>query len=1693
MTDRTQTPTQSRLSSPWLALARLGWLAFFAFATLALLFAIPARWAQLTQPTPTTLANLSALGWPVMGYAAYSLATEVIFTAVFLVVGLLIFARRSNDGMALFMSLTLVAYGVGNQTITPTISVLLAYPWGKFIYPCLTFAAWATFTQFPYLFPNGRYVPRWARLLGLIWFLLCILWNFLPSDSPWGVFNWPPIIFVPLLLFMWGSWVVSQVYRYARVSTPVERQQTKWVVYALVMIVVSIMLGTIGITSFGSFETMKYLSAGEPPTPQAFFSITAFQALARLSVILLPIAFAFSIFRYRLFEIDLIIKRTVQYALISGAGFIIYLLAVGGTSLFLQSNIELVAGMIAIALVVIFFNPARKRLQAALDKVMPYTPPPPEALAELEREKAEREKLARPSRTGVPPVLAARTVSGAEGNTLKQEAHRQSTADDTRLRGPWLNVARALWVLMSAAALLAFIASQIIAWGEPLPSCATPDTFCGPWQVSQEDVAVAQQLGLPDQFMRLAYFAPLILARVSFVVVGLLIFWRKSDDWVALLLSLMLMLWLVEGVQNLGVWMPAVNVLYTIDTAVFYVLPFIFPTGRFVPRWTRWFVVLTILLTLPLMFLPTLGIRVDDSLFGLALVAAFVPWMFVAGYAVLHRYRRISNATERQQTKWVMTGILSTFITAIPFLVIAIAFPPSQPSPARLAFVTLVLLPISTLTYFAVSGGVAFAILRYRLYDIDIIIRRTTMYGGIMAGLALAYFGGVALLQWLSQALTGPQSNFVVVLITLGIVALFNPVRRRFQILIDRAFYREKVDFRQAFTAFAREIRAIIDLRELLRTLVNRTTDLLHITHGAVYLSPDGTEEADSTERTFRAAEGRNLPEGTDSLTLGTEMLERLQGGHAVSRPGHKLFPLLVPLIAPVQSAKRGPHTAGLIGVLALGPRLSEQAYSQEDQTLLTGLADQAGTAVYVAQLIGERQAEAARIEEAERRLETYRNSPAGRAEAFASALIADPQHALSELHTLAQNAGPDPALAAMLEPLPAALSAAGAPQMAGVADGYRYLFAGQSAPELLPVGLRTLTEALASLNADEARELYLLCQRALDANSIPQITALLDDLPGGRGAEEARSGAPVAALAQGLGELRPAAEGLRAYERVDSPQDKLAYLASAVERLSHADRLARAELGAADRGLVQRIAGNWLAVVTGAMSELQTRARLVCRLLTRHTWTGEVVSLALGLRNEGRGAALNIKVSLAPAPEYTVLDEVAPVERLAAGEEAQVELRVRPRLSEGTGAGQFRARFVVLYDDPRGPDQAENFADVVYLLAGEGEFQFIPNPYVVGTPLQTGSSLFFGRDDVFGFIQENLAAAHQNNLVLIGQRRTGKTSLLKQLPARLGDRYVPIYLDGQSLALDPGLPNFFYSLATEIAFALEDRGLSVGELPEFADSPAATFERKFLTQVRSAIGDRHLLLLLDEFEELEGAVRRGNLDSSVFGFLRHLIQHSDNLSVIFCGTHRMEELAADYWSVLFNISLYRHVAFLQQAEAAKLIQEPVGAYGMKYDDLALDKMWRVTAGHPYFLQLLCHSLVNQHNKSQRNYVTVADVNAALDEILASGEAHFVYLWTESTQAERLALTALSRMMPLTGQANAVQVRDYLEERGVPLDRRAVSEALHHLVLRDILRFNRNEGDSIVADADAYRWQLGLLGLWVEKYKSLSRVVDELK
>jgi hypothetical protein len=355
----------------WLRLARLGWLAFFALALGTFLIALPARWDQLVNPGSPDLPYLAALGWPIGPHAVFSLATEIIFTVVFLAVALVIFARRSDDRMALFTALVLVAFGVGNQNITLTVGALRSHPVGQALFQFFAFAAWASFTQFAYLFPSGRYVPRWTLVTGLVWFLITIPWNFMVG-SPLDPLMWPIALAGPLILGLYVSFVVAQIYRFTRVSNAVERQQTKWVFFALALIVGAFIVEIAVLFRFGS-EAVTYLSTtyGAAPSPEVYAAVRLTRVLFLFIFLLLPISLAFSILRYRLWDIDLLIRRTLIYSVLTGLLALVYF----GTVLIIEGVLRGVVGgdsplaiVLSTLVIAALFVPLRSRVQRAIDR-----------------------------------------------------------------------------------------------------------------------------------------------------------------------------------------------------------------------------------------------------------------------------------------------------------------------------------------------------------------------------------------------------------------------------------------------------------------------------------------------------------------------------------------------------------------------------------------------------------------------------------------------------------------------------------------------------------------------------------------------------------------------------------------------------------------------------------------------------------------------------------------------------------------------------------------------------------------------------------------------------------------------------------------------------------------------------------------------------------------------------------------------------------------------------------------------------------------------------------------------------------------------------------------------------------------------------------------------------------------------------
>lgn len=557
----------------------------------------------------------------------------------------------------------------------------------------------------------------------------------------------------------------------------------------------------------------------------------------------------------------------------------------------------------------------------------------------------------------------------------------------------------------------------------------------------------------------------------------------------------------------------------------------------------------------------------------------------------------------------------------------------------------------------------------------------------------------------------------------------------------------------------------------------------------------------------------------------------------------------------------------------------------------------------------------------------------------------------------------------------------------------------------------------------------------------------------------------------------------LRDSNRADRAEDRLVYLHEASVLLRQEYGLFVDRPVTIQNTLAVLLIHRWNGLVNAAIDDLRGRAWLVASLKTKRIIPQKEAVLVFEIENSGRAPAEEVQVYLVPDPAYKIVQEHEPVGWIAAGRRQLVEFVIEPEELD-----RFRVAVQISYNDRNNTRQHSfEFADLVYILPPVRQFVSIVNPYSPGTPLRRKSQLFFGRESLLNFVIQSVSHAHQPRvLILVGQRRTGKTSALLHLTDYAPEHILPVYVDCQSFGVMEGMPAFLHDLAWFIADALATRQLEV-EVPgidEWQKEPAHLFQRQFLPAVQKQLPPQTVLLLIfDEFEVFEHLVQDGILPSTFFPFLRHLMQHGQGLSFVFAGTHRLEEMSSDYWSVLFNIALYYQVGYLDEAASRELICRPV-APALVYDDLALDKIWRVTAGHPYFLQLVCYTLVNRANQQETSYITISHVNEAINDMLKLGEVHFAYLWQQSSPEERLVLMAIAHFHDLGGPFLPIDLITDLEPYNLALAPPAVLQALRQLVERGILQEVIEEGHS------RYELRIGLIGLWIAQNKSLSKLYE---
>jgi len=829
-----QTESPIRLQGRWLLIARLAWL----------LFILTCIWSALS-------FVFLALSWATPVPDIYGFRGEAVILALaFGSIGLLLARRQPQNPIGWLLLAAGLVNAIVEFCIEYAIYALLTKS-GVLLYG--TLAAWiaswiwvAAIAMLIYsflLFPTGhlpsvRWRPvAWFTVGGFTLTTVCFMirpgpLQFTPYlENPFAI----PVAYrvlsplqaaTAVAILLIGLSVILRL----RLAEGVERQQLKWFAYA---------------AALKTIIGMTYSLAGAAGLQG--IGPKFYQYLTVATWIAVSLAIAFSILRYRLWDIDIIISRTLVYGTLSVGIVVTYIVLVGLLGTLLNTHVTLAAALLTAALTIPFFQPLRLRLQHAVDRV---------------------------------------TFGGRDMPNPAQEIEESQSDSEMRLRPRWLELVHGVWFV------LALLAGIILIGAVPIYySHVARPLLSDPYSLGPFNVPFQVMIGLSDLASSLISFA-----------LAILLFWRKPNDRMALFASFFFLITSVASNDTLDYFLmryvgtASTREIYRhLQTPWWILLGCIFPDGRFVPRWTRWLFLFSILASFSFLASPEWRVILDTVAF---------PQFILTMYAQVYRYRRVSSAAERQQTKWFVFGVLMSGV----FFVIGLLIYKKLGPP---------LINIIPLT-------LAIAILRYRLWDIDLIINRALVYGALTAGIVALYILLVGSLSVLSQT-TG---NLLISLLATGLIAfLFQPLRERLQRGVNRLVYGERDDPYVALSRLGRRLEATLAPESVLHTIVETVAQTLKLPYVAISLNQNGQFK-------IAAEFGRS-----------------------------KLEPIDLPLI----------YQGEPVGELILAPRAPGEHFTSSEQQLLDDLARQAGVAAHAVRLTADLQRSRERLvaarEEERRRL----------------------------------------------------------------------------------------------------------------------------------------------------------------------------------------------------------------------------------------------------------------------------------------------------------------------------------------------------------------------------------------------------------------------------------------------------------------------------------------------------------------------------------------------------------------------------------------------------------------------------------------------------------------------------------------------------------------------------------------------------
>src|SRR5215218_2277386 len=513
-------------------------------------------------------------------------------------------------------------------------------------------------------------------------------------------------------------------------------------------------------------------------------------------------------------------------------------------------------------------------------------------------------------------------------STRPEATPDQPAAPAKPLRGRFLILARATWIVVAALTLSLFAAGIPFEFAMFRTVC---QPACTTGQLSPAGLQALRDLGLSlDFYAAYAVVLDVVLAAV-YGTVAAVIFWRKPADRMALFVSFALLTFGTAAFPDTinalatehSAWWWPYAFLNFLGAASFGLFLYLFPDGRFVPHWTRWVALAWIAWQLPKYWFPSWNSSDLNSWPGWLAVAVWAVALGTVLYAQVYRYRRVSNAVQRQQIKWVVLGLLAAVVAFIGINVTLAAFAPAPTSPGTL--VTLLIgyaLIYAAMLLIPLSIGVA--ILRQNLWDVDFIINRTLVYGALTASVVLLYVLVVGGLGVLLQV----RGNLIISLLATGLAAvLFQPLRNRLQRGVNHLMYGERDEPYTVLSRLGERLESTLSPDAVLPTVCTTVKEALKLPYVAIELERNATYET-------------------------------------VASAGE-----------PAQDSQRLPLVYGgeTVGRLILGPRAGDETFGPADRRLLEDLAHQIGVAAHAVRLTDEALRLSADLQRSRERLVTAR------------------------------------------------------------------------------------------------------------------------------------------------------------------------------------------------------------------------------------------------------------------------------------------------------------------------------------------------------------------------------------------------------------------------------------------------------------------------------------------------------------------------------------------------------------------------------------------------------------------------------------------------------------------------------------------------------------------------------------------------